>query len=213
MGLIILGACDVNWMHIKLTCYFDAHAAAINVHRQNFSARAAHRGFDTFARLRLDQQSDTAASACAANFSGERAIFSRGADDVINHRRGNIRNIRSPRFPFFTDEPANFVPVGAQNGDAKLLRDGGNFRKVARDSLIAINLRLENFPIINSGLARFSGVANDEARFEIGWRQLSALRGILRPRADESRWCRRMPEDNDPACRWERESPSLRRRG
>src|ERR1019366_1236123 len=69
--------------------------------------------------------------------------------------------------PFFTNKPAEFGPIRAKHGDAHLLRDSGNFRKVACNSLVAIDLRLENFPIIDSGLAWLAGIANDEARFEV----------------------------------------------
>ena len=135
--------------------------------RQKLAPRRRDRSFHSRPRRWIDEQSDASAPSCPANFAGQRTLTSRSGNDAVNHRRGNRGQITPAKLPFLADELAGFLPVVSIESNKEPPRYVRNAREITKDSLVAPNVPLENFPVVDAGLPGLPGVAKDEAPLEL----------------------------------------------
>ena len=116
-----------------------------------------------------------------------------------------VRKIPAPEVPLLAHQAANLAPLVSLQRGANLARDHRNFFQVLRHAPVAIDVPLENFPVVDAVLPRLARVAKHEPPFEfveVATERLAPLAARARGQSPQRR---RMPEGNDPACRWARE--------
>src|SRR5262249_7906568 len=123
---------------------------------------------DALFPVRLDETEDAAAAARAADFARGRASFARALEERVDGRRRDAwRQTLAMR------------PLGRQvSGDARPVllfervayADGRVANRVERrrDVRVAIDAPHHHVPVIDPGISRRAGVAEDEAALELG---------------------------------------------
>src|SRR5208282_4599239 len=94
-------------------------------------------------------------------------VTPRAFDDTVYRLGGDGREVALAEGPFFAHEAARFVPIGLFQGEAHFLRDIGDSLEAILYGALATDLRFENFPIVDAVLPWFSGVADQDAAFEL----------------------------------------------
>src|SRR5579883_3197050 len=144
----------------------DLHAVAVDLHWQERGAGAHDCFLHMGAPLRLNQQHDAATAARSADFASERAFAPGFRNDAVDHGCRNRGQIAFAEGPFGVHQAAGVAPVRRLEGLAHLLSDFGDALEVAANGLVAVGVRLEDFPVVDAGLARLAGVANNEPPLE-----------------------------------------------
>jgi hypothetical protein len=139
---------------------------AVDFYWKDFCPSVLDRGFNPGTGIRFDQQDHATAAAGTANLSSERALPPGVFNYAVDEFRGYGGQISLAKKPLFTHQPAGLVPFGGFQRHAQQLRDLGDFLHTVTDGALAIDVRLENFPIVNAMLAGLAGVTNHDAAFQ-----------------------------------------------
>ena len=94
------------------------------------------------------------------------AVPGGNADQFVDERRGDSRSVAAAQLPFLAEQARHLVPLGIGQ---RLVHGAGDFNdafEVAEHPLVAIDVGLENFPIVDTGLARRAGVGQNKARLD-----------------------------------------------
>src|SRR5215471_5395786 len=144
----------------------DLDAGPVNFHGEKLAASVGNSFLNADPGVRFDQHYYATAAARAANFSRQRAFPARALDDAIDCFRGNCRQIAFAKIPFFAHQAAGFFPIGFLECDAHGLRHFRDALEIGANLLLAVDVRLEYFPVVDARLPRLAGVAKYEAPFE-----------------------------------------------
>src|SRR6185437_14361618 len=121
---------------------------------QNLPAILTYRFRYSLPRARFGKENHATAAAGAADFGSLGSRPGCCLHQLFNQRRGDAWSVGLAQLPFFPQQPCHLQPVGM--GDS-LMHGTGNFAnlfKVAKDLAIAIDMRLEHFPVVNARLPR-----------------------------------------------------------
>src|SRR5580704_12074624 len=128
----------------------EAEAVAGDLEGQDAAAVVADRGRHAAGSPLLDQEDDASAAAGSTDLGGAAAVFSGDRDQLIDQGRSDAGGIGSPQFPFFAEQAGHLVPVRVQE---RVIHGAGDFRdalKVAKHALLTIDVRFEDFPVVNA---------------------------------------------------------------
>src|SRR5579864_3505019 len=124
------------------------------------------RSFNLPPRTWFNKQRHASTAACSANFSGQSSGIARAANNAIYRRRGYRRQVSSPEGPLLAHQAAGFLPIAALQRLAHGSRDGSDDFKIPVDLFFAVDMRFEDFPVVDSGLPRLACVANHQPAFQ-----------------------------------------------
>src|SRR5438067_2362752 len=96
-----------------------------------------------------DQENHTASTAGATHFCGLATIFRGYCYQFVDQRCGNSGSIGASQLPFVAQQAGHFSPVGVQQRAVHFTRNGSDLLEVTKHAFIAINVRLEDFPIVD----------------------------------------------------------------
>ena len=142
------------------------NSSAIDAQRQQRSARGDDSGFDAFARIWVNHESDAPTAPSAADLSGKRALAARRRNYLVDQGSRDCPQIAATKIPFFLHQAANLAPFVSLESVSDALRDDRDFFQVLRNAPVAIDVPLEYFPVVDSMLPGFSCVTQDEAELE-----------------------------------------------
>src|SRR5262249_10768225 len=145
----------------------DLDAGAVNGHGKELAAGIGNGLLDAGPGFRFDQHYYATTAARAADFSRKRAFPACALYDAIDRFRGNRRQIAFAEVPLFAHEAAGFRPIGFLERDAHGLRHFRNTLEIGANLLLAVDVGLEDFPVVDTRLPRLAGVAKHQASFEL----------------------------------------------
>ena len=181
------------------------HAAvAGNLKRQDASAIVADSRGDPAGRALFHQEDDAASAARAAGFGGPSAMPGGDADQFVDQRSGNSGSVGAAQLPFLAKQAGHLIPLGIGKGLVHGARNFDDALEVTEHSFVAVDVCLENLPIVDAGLARRTGVGQHKAGFDLFRRNRDRLAvdpvGIKMNRAGALR----KERDSNPGSRWAR---------
>ncbi len=116
---------------------------------------------------RNDEQ-DAATASRTADLGAKRSVSPGDGDEAVDKRSGDGRRVAAAQLPLLPQESRGFLPVGGGEGRPHGARDGGDVLEVAQDAPVAVDVALEDLPVIDAALARRAGVGEDKAAVELG---------------------------------------------
>ena len=141
----------------------NPHAFPGNPHGQDLGATLSDGLGDTHFGVGFNEEHDTAAAASSANFGAKTSLPTGYANQFVDEGRGNPRSIGPPQLPLRAEQTRDLVPVAAKKRFVHGTRDLGNLLEVAEDMAVAVDVGLEDFPVIDAGLPRGAGVGKHKA--------------------------------------------------
>jgi hypothetical protein len=134
--------------------------------REDGATSGGNRSFDAGSRSGFDYKSYAASAARSAHLASNGTLLARLGNDAIDRRSRDRGQVTPAKFPLRANQSAHFVPIVAQERCAHLARDIRDLLEIAGHAPVAINVSHENFPIVDGGLPRLSGVAEHQAALE-----------------------------------------------
>src|SRR5215831_6737198 len=106
------------------------------------------------------------AAAGAADLRGGGARDARPAHEIVDFRRRDARREPFPVIPFGGDLTADFVPVAPlERVTHRHGRIANPFERI-EDVAVAVQMSLDDFPVVRARVPRRTGIGEDEAGFE-----------------------------------------------
>ena len=118
---------------------------------------------DALAGIRFDHEQHAAAASGSADLGTEGAVLARDGNEAVDERRGDGGRIGAAKLPLLAQKASGLRPVGGSDGGA---HGAGNFAdslEVAEDLAVAIDVALEDLPVVDAALTRGSGIGEDKA--------------------------------------------------
>src|SRR6185437_14523529 len=112
------------------------------------AAIAADGRRDMVAVLRFGEKDHTSAAPGAADLGCQRTLAQCDRDELFDHRGADPWGVSLAQLPFFTDQLGHLFPVGHGK---RMMHGAGNLAdplKVVEDFFVAVDVRLEYFPIV-----------------------------------------------------------------
>src|ERR1700691_3123497 len=102
----------------------------------------------------LHQKNHTTSASGSADFPRQCAVLLGHGNQLVYQWRRDSGNIRAPQFPLLLQQSGDLGPISGKKGAMHFARDTGDAFEVPKYSLIAVNMSLEDFPIIDARLTR-----------------------------------------------------------
>src|SRR5712692_2295091 len=153
-------------MRAKSLARHDLDALAVDGHGQNIGARLLNGGLHAIPGVWLDQKDHTATATGSADFACQSAVAAGVVDDPVNGLRGNGGQVSLAEGPFLAHQAAGFGPVRFFESKAHLLSNFGNTLEAVLHGALAADMRLEDFPVVDTMLARLAGVTDHDTALE-----------------------------------------------
>src|SRR4029450_8140600 len=129
-------------------------------------AAGAERLLDGRSTLRRAVAEQTAAAAGAPHLRRRRPSGRGAIDELVDRRRRHARREPLAVLPFDSDVPSDGCPVAAFECRPQLDRCVADPLEAVEDMAIAVDVPLEDVPIVRAGVARRAGVGQHDATLE-----------------------------------------------
>src|SRR5579863_2354291 len=127
------------------------------------TAIVANRSRNPAGRAPFYQESRATAAACPAHFGCLSTVLGSDSDQLVNQRSGDAGSIAAAQFPLLAQKTGNVFPFAVQQCVVHGSRDLRNPLEVAEHTPVAINVRFEYFPVVDSRLPRCARVGEHKA--------------------------------------------------
>src|SRR5580700_8792999 len=153
----------------RSTLSFGEQADAVPryLQRQDVTAVVPNGGGDAARGPFFHEENRAPSSSRAAGFGRFSSVPGGYRDQFIDQWGGDAGCIGATELPFFAQKPSHVLPCAAGHGVVHGARDFRNAFEVAEHVAIAIDVSLEDLPIVNPRLSGSSGVGQHEARLDL----------------------------------------------
>src|ERR1019366_8555200 len=106
----------------------------------------------------FNEDHDASAAASTAHFCRACSLLPGGTDQFVDQRSADPRSVGATQFPLFVQQALDVIPSGLLQSTMHRLRNARDLGEVPNDVFIAVNVLLEDFPIVDPRLTRRAGV-------------------------------------------------------
>ena len=137
-----------------------------NLQWQDASAVVADGGCNPAGGALLDQKDYATSPARSTGFGSASALPGGYPDQLVDERRGDSGGVGPAQLPLFTKQAGDLIPFGIGQRLVHGARNFDDALEVSEHPLVSVDVRLEDFPIVDAGLPRRACVSQNKAGFE-----------------------------------------------
>ena len=120
-----------------------------------------------FLRALLDHHQNAATTARTTDLGRAPAIFASDRNQLVDEWGRDPGSISAAQLPLLAEQARNVLPVVTKQSLVHVARDGCDLFQIPKHMLVAVDMRLEDFPIVDTGLAWCAGVSQYKAQFDL----------------------------------------------